>query len=487
MTILRLLTLCLLGLSVSWAGAGELVLGAGDLTRITGDDVENTARIGAGGFAASVRLPVPDTGLPLIDPGRSDSAAVLLRLHGAGGAGFQGVLYDNRDRDHSRLSPDLFPALTHLRYGPDLVRAGLDYGLAGAIELPGIVLGNSSTALTSGPAPRSQARLAMTSTDGAAQAFRLYSSNALYVYPEHRDHDARDLYPGNWPYMVTSQGSSGSDQPFLEALAMTLAAFPAETRSRLQEAGLIAPTLQMILRRSLRPVMSRAAYLSGTAHPPVFDGDTLVPGRMISMAAAMQADAIPPMVRLTIRAEDFAGSGGIGTSERLYTTPSAIARIWRGSAYAREMTLSAARTFDPNGRPLTFTWVLLRGDPGAVTITPVGPDGSEARIRLTWHDPATGNLPGWPPGGRVDIGVFADNGIHLSAPAILSVTLPLHEERVYAADASGTMRLVGRSPVPGLYRDPVLFPEDPPPDPSPEPDAGISPNLRLWRLLGNVF
>ncbi|MEM6593987.1 MAG: hypothetical protein AAF672_04290 [Pseudomonadota bacterium] len=422
---------------------------------VTLDDL--VALDGVGGFYADLTLPESDPDLPLIDPERTGPAARLLQLYGAAGAGLSGILYDNRDRAHSTLDPGLFPALTRLRYGPGLIARQLDYGLAGALVLPGIVIGNSSTAIVTGPAPRSQTRLAMTSPDGPAQAFRAYAGNALYVYPEHRDHDARDLFPGNWPYTVTSQGSSGSDQAFLEALVMTLAAFPQATRDKLQSEGLIAPTLQMILRRSLHTITSDRAYLSGMAHPPVFDSDALAPGRMIAMAAAMEPDTIPPLVRLTIRAEDFVGAGQLDQSERLYTTPSAIARLWRNARWSREMVLSAAGTFDPNGRPLTFSWVLLRGDPNAVTIEPFGPDQAQARLRLTWHDPGAGALPGWRPGSRIDIAVFVSNGTYHSAPAIVSILLPWHEGRVYAADATGTMVLNESRPIPTLYRDPLLF------------------------------
>jgi len=427
------------------AGAADLLLTGQDLVPLPEGN----------GFQAEVTLPDPAPDMPFIDPARSDALAALMRHHGARGAGFQGVLYDNRDRGHSTLDPNLFPTLTRLRYGPDLIARGVDYGLAGAITYPAIVLGNSSTAIANGPAPRSQTRLAMTVAPAPDQAFRHYAGNALYIYPEHRDHDARDLFPGNWPYTVTTQGSSGSDQAFLEAMAMTLAAFPKATRNRLEAEGLIVPTLQMILRRSLRIVPSEAAYLSGVAHPPVFEGTTLVPGRMIAMAAAMTPDTIPPMVRLIVRREDFAPEADLTQSERLYTTPSAIARIWRNEAFTREMTLSAARTFDPNGRPLTFSWSVLRGDPDAITLEPFGADNAQARLRVTWHDPATSNLPGWLPGARIDIGVFASNGVYTSAPAILSILLPLHEGRAYDADGV----LAGRTPIPGLYRDPLLFPE----------------------------
>jgi hypothetical protein len=406
----------------------------------------------AGVFLAPGAVPPPPDpalpALPVVSPEAADPAALLLRRLVAQGraAGFPGVLYDNRDRGHSALPEGLFPSLARLAYGEGTRAQGLDYGLAGMILFPGPVIGNSSTAVTGGRAPRSLTRLAMTSPGGALRSYVAYAGNALYVYPEHRDHDAHDLYPANWPYTVTSQGSSGSDQPFLRALALTLAAFTPETRARLEAERLIAPTLQMILRRSLGPVTSRAAYLSGLAHPAAFDAADLVPGRMVTLAAALRPETIPPMVRLSVLAESFAADGGEGRSERLFDTPSALARIWRGPEAEKTMTVSAARTFDPNGRPLTFSWVLVRGDPGRVRIEPFGPDEAQARITVLWQDPAAGGPAGMPPGARVDIGIFAWNGVHDSAPAFVSVLLPLHE---------------GQRPAsrPGIPVDPVLFPD----------------------------
>ena len=62
-------------------------------------------------------------------------------------------------------------------------------------------------------------------------------------------------------------------------------------------------------------------------------------------------------------------------------------------------------------------------------------------------------------GSRVDIGVFANNGSHDSAPAMISIDFPDHQKRVYSAQPDGTMRLStidynakGR----GAYFDPLL-------------------------------
>lgn len=420
---------------------------AGTLTLTEGDLVTS----GAGPWLAlGITLPEQDDTLPVVGASVTDDGATLLRhLHATRDLnGFSGVLYDNRDRGHSGLAAEAFPRLTHLEYAPELRAQQLDYGLAGRILLPAVVFGNSSTALTAGAIARSQTRLAMTTPEGPRTCALLYENNHLYVYPEHRDHDAADLFPANWTCTLTSQGSSGSDRAFLRAIAMTLAAFPSDTFAALRDRRLVAPTLQMILRKGVAAAAGREGYLSGAAHPVVFDGARLRPGRMVAEAANLRPGDIPPMVRLRVLEESFAPRAGLaGMDERLFDTHSAIARVWRSHEWAREMTVSAADTADPNGRPLSFDWRLLRGDPARVRIEPLDAAGTTARIRIAWHDAYAEPAPdlgrtGTRTVSRVDIGVFAFNGVHDSAPGIISVTFPTHQSRVYAPGGTGSMRLV---------------------------------------------
>ena len=399
-----------------------------------------------GWIAPQLEIPQAEAHLPIVDPKDASPAASLLRRYEARGiaGGLTGVVYDNRDRDHSKLPQAAFPQLTHLSYGPALREQGLDYGLAGRIILPTTVIGNSSTALTQRPSERSQARFAMTTPGGAERAFLTYANNHLYVYPEHRDHDDADLFPANWPYTLISQGSSHSDMPFVKALVMTVAAFSRETRDFLEAERLVGPTLQMIFRRNQKGLYTPEQYLSPAAHPTVYEANRLAPERMVAMAAALKPDEIPPMVHIDIEAEDFSDAAGLaGMSERLFRTPSAIARVWRSDAYSRTMTISAEKTEDPNGRALSFEWVLLRGDPEKVSITPLTASGSKATISIDWHDTrriATGEMRTT---DRVDIGIFAWNGSHYSAPGFVSVSFPLHQVRRYeAVGESKTMRLV---------------------------------------------
>ena len=414
-------------------------------------NAKNTVWDQTGGWLRAQFDPAP---LPRNEPvlGRQQGDAAYDRLRDlyrlGQAAGNHGDLYDNRDRGHSALPADNHPQISRLRYGEAARANDIDYGLNDRISFNLVTLGNSSTALTSGPFWRSQPRHALTRADGTgpARLFEAYASNQIYVYPSHRDHtDERgDLFPANTPYMIVSQGSSGSDRPFLEAVAMILAAFQPETKARLVEEGLIAPTVQFVFRRSQRSVLSREDYFSGLAHPSVFPAYEIGLARMVSLANAITPDAIPPMVRLGVLEEDLAREGldffGRGLSEQFFDTPSAIGRVWRGRDYTRTMVISAEDTVDPNDRPLTFHWRLLRGDPDRVRITPLG-NGERARIEIDWQAPRPVAEESPVLSARVDIGVFAKNGVHDSAPAILSMLLPAHETRRYEAGPDGEMHI----------------------------------------------
>jgi len=409
-------------------GATEVMLRDSDLTEV------------APGIRAapSLAIAAPDPTVPLTGRRAPQGVGALLQRAEAEGpiAGFADVLYDNRDRGHSALPPEAYPRLPRLVYGSALRERQDDYGLARFL-LPAVVLGNSSTAVTAGPNARSLPRLAMTTATGPVLSAQLYFNNHLYLYPEHRDHDAEDRFPANWPYSVISQGSSGSDQAFLQALAGTLAAFPKATFTAMRADRLVAPTLQMILRRNLTTARTREAYITGAAHPVVFDGATLRTGAMVAMAAEMQPEDIPPGLRLSVIEETFRSEAGLaGLSEQLFTTPAAVARIWRDTAWAQEMVVAASAFPARPDRPVRFSWHLLRGDPARVQIVPIEADGSRVRIRLAWHDPWSerarldGDLAERRL-SRLDIGVFAETEDTISAPAFLSVSFPAHQSRAY--------------------------------------------------------
>jgi hypothetical protein len=459
--------LCLAALTLATTLAAG-ILHATELRLTAGDLQPLVERVW---IAPGLTMPEPDPSLPLLGERLPVEISAPLRQALGRAHGFEGIIYDNRDRGHSRLAPDLFPHLTHLTYGPQLRAANADQGLAGSFLLPAVVFGNSSTAVTAGPFARSLPRLAMTDANGPAVSALLYLNDHLYVYPEHRDHDAADRFPANWPYMLISQGSSRSDRAFLQAIAATLAAFPTDTFAMMREEGLVASTLQMILRRNLEGVAREADYFTGAAQPVVIEGSRLRPGRMISQAAAMAPEGVPPKIALTVEAESFAGAAGLaGLPEQLFDTPQAVARLWRGWDWEREMIVRAEVVSGPDDG-VTFDWRLLQGDQDRIMIEPLDPEGRRARLRIAWHDPwdvpraldrASERAEETPIRqlSRVDIAVFARRpGAAPSAPAFVTVSFPAHEIRRYASRPDGRMQLVsidydaaGRS----VYLDPTL-------------------------------
>ena len=412
--------------------------------------------------------PLSDAVLP---PGPKHNARDLLREHARRGraAGNHGDLYDNRDRGHSALDLAGFPQVTGIVYAEAARAADVDYGLNDRLLFDRVTFGNSSTALTSGPHWRSLPRHALTRPDGTGpmRLWQNWSANHLYIYPAHQDYgrEAGDLFPANTPYALVSVGSSGSDRPFLEAVAMILASFKPATKARLIEEGMVVPTVQFVFRRSLQNVRSREAYFSNAAHPAAFDARSINLARMVSLAQSIEPGAIPAEVRIQVFEEDTAREGvdffGAGLGEHLFDTPSAVARIWRAKTGRRSMLVSAEASRDINDRPLTFHWRLLQGDPSRVTIEPLE-GGRHARITLNWHDrfPVSEDDPQL--SARVDIGVFANNGVQDSAPAILSWYFPPHETRDYEEDPDGTPRIVAidhADPTKAeVYADPLLLP-----------------------------
>ena len=376
-------------------------------------------------------------------------------------SGHHGILYDNRDRDHSNLNRTKFPQLAFVEYDGAAKKADADWGLriGQAFDLP--TFGNSSTAQVGSPFWRSNPRIVMHDDPLMKIVYNEFLNNQMYCYPEHSDFDPKhgDVYPANTPFWVISQGSSGSDQPFMEAIALTLAAFRPDVKQKLIESRWLMHVVQILLRRSQKSVQTEDDYYSGKAHPVVFQASELDALRMVQMAHDLTIETLPAMVRIEVVREDL---GVLGrdyfhphAAEVLFDTPAAVARIYRTTAFRRRMVVDAGSSADINGRPLTFRWVVLQGDPEKVQIRPLNANGARAEIILQWH-PRTkiAGLEGMET-NRIDIGVFADNGPSPSLPAFVSSFTLANEDRTYA---DGRIQAIDYG-TPGIcdrYVDPMI-------------------------------
>lgn len=365
----------------------------------------------------------------------------LLRLwHEAGtAAGNHGDLYDNHDRDHSNMNYGALPQLTRIEYSEAAQKRQLNNGLQRLFLFNQVTIGNSSTALTSGPYWRCQGRNAITQPAVAKFLYLQYRSNHLYFYPEHRDYDAGhngkddegksghgygDVFPANTPYMILSQGSSGSDRAFMNAVATTLAAFRPEVKAKLAKHGMLMPAVQMIFRMSNRTVVEPIDYLKGRAHPTVFDGKQINVLKMVKMAHRLKPDSLPPFAAFKVIEEDEFIVGkdyfDIGSRERLFDTPCAIARLVKATKYTRRMVVDATASADLNDKSLKFHWVVLRGDPNKIKIVNRNATGSEVELQVSYQQRRAITPKSKMHSNRVDIGLIVHNGDYYSPPAIIS-------------------------------------------------------------------
>jgi hypothetical protein len=366
-------------------------------------------------------------------------------------AGNTGDFYDNRDRDHSPLNLASYPQLDQVIYTDEQRKRNLDWAAQGTLH-DQVTFGNSSTSapvLYGGSNPRHY----YTHPRGMSFLYQQYRKNNLYIYPAHHDHHPGhngkpfygDVYPANCPYLIVSQGSSGSDQPFMRAVPFTLAAFRPEVKAKLIASGLLMPTLQMIFRSSNKQLKTPEEYLTGKAHPPVFEGAWVDDLKMVQAAQAIRLNNIPPMIQLKVVKEDEAVEGRDyfepGKMEKLHDTPAAICRVVRGLGHTRRMVVSAGDSFDLNKKPLKFHWAVLRGDPKRIAIKPLNAAGSVAEIRVAYHERRKVNPASPMESNRVDVGAFVHNGAYYSAPGFVSFFSLDNEARTY--DANGRLLEIG--------------------------------------------
>src|SRR5690606_23250969 len=147
-----------------------------------------------------------------------------------------------------------------------------------------------------------------------------------------------------------------------------------QTQALLIEKRVLMPTVQAILRQSLRQVRTAEDYLTGLAHPVVFDAASLDEEKMLRSAHEMRPPMIPPVVQLEVleETEPVAGRDFFEAADtrpwRLGDTPVSVARILRAGRTGHSMHLTARKSADLLGRPLRLFWKLLQGDPARVRI-----------------------------------------------------------------------------------------------------------------------
>lgn len=354
----------------------------------------------------------------------------LVKLARVGAGGNHGDLYLNRDCEHSPLNLKDFPGVTRITFDDEARGRRVDRDLPNML-FPEPVFGNASRAIRGGALWRSLPRLMMTSESSRMRFFaRAYASNQFWVFPAHADYPPvgtnGDVFASQTPYCLTTVGSSYTDQYYLRAGLEISRSLDSRVKAEIVRRGLLAPTVQALIRKSQLCVSNETDYLSAKAHPTAFPGGGLDLRRLVASAAALKIDDIPPLAAVQVAMKPTSYRGAL--SEATYISRFACAFVLRADETKRDFQISATGGDE-------YAFVQVHGREGAVTIESV----AENVVRVLLDKEAI------PVDDRVDIAVFARRkGRGWGAPSFVSFA-------TVDPDAP--------------YSDPVLTPQ---PQPKPE-------------------
>lgn len=336
--------------------------------------------------------------------------AAKVELEGGGLNGNDGDLYFNRDRGHSALAVKDFPGVTSVQMSAAAKEKGVDLDFPNtAFRYP--VFGNCSRALVSGPLWRSLPRALVTS-----QAFRLkaisgfYLSNQIWVFPVVNDCPPLgrygDVFASQTPYWIATQGRSWSDQYYLKAALEVSRSLDPVVKKEIVERGHLAPTIQAIIRKSLKSVTDETEYLTEKAHPTAFPANGLDMEKLKTLSSSLSKDSIPPVAVIKGVAVGQTKNGGNAARmpELTYVSACAWAFVLRSGDISRTFVIAA----DGAGE---YEFSVVHGAPGAAKIEKLRPD--VARVTLDKSLITQSN--------RVDIAIFGKTpSSNWGAPAFVS-------------------------------------------------------------------
>lgn len=342
--------------------------------------------------------------------------------------GLDGIYYENRDGGHSALNLTLWPQLKALP-------AAAQIGPARDVRALS-VLGNCSMAaepLKGGCLPRFYMMDPLGMRFLAAQ----HQANNLFIYPAHFDYrhgPLGDLLPANTPCTLLSLGSSGSDQPLLEALLIAAAALPRESRRTLETRGLLAPVLGWLLRQNLQTQAS-SAWPSPETCTQVIAGERINRRSLMQQALGLQPDRLPPIAKIRVQSESAAPIPGRDFFDRalgghaLADTPFCVARVFRARHDFYDLELDLSQSIGWNQRPLEWQVRCVNGPAASLKQLP-SKDPKRLKLRLFWSQPwldAQQVLS-----SRLDVAIAADDGLGPPGPAaMISLWMDPNEWRLH--------------------------------------------------------
>ena len=191
--------------------------------------------------------------------------------------------------------------------------------------------------------------------------------------------------------------------PFLEAALEASRSFSPSLKQQLVAKGLLAPTVQMILRRSIKGVETDEDYLTSKAHPTCFRAKDMDFGRVKTFASEMKIEDIPPVANIPVVAPEKLSYKGT-FPELTYASNNAWAFVLRAEKPERSFLVKAT-----GGEAYAFK--IVHDDLGAAHIEQPKKDVAKITLDKTLMTPSN----------RVDLAVFAKSATSSwGAPSFVS-------------------------------------------------------------------
>ena len=347
----------------------------------------------------------------------SGSFVARLKLVAGSSGGNIGDLYMNRDGRHAMLDVTNYPGITVVQLDEEGRKRRMDMSLPNVL-FPYPTFGNASLAITQGPFRRSLPRALMTTE--AAQLNRMakyYLSTQTWVFPSVFDTAPvgtnGDLFASITPYWLTTAGRSWSDLPYLRAALTASRSLDPQVKAAVVRRQLLAPTVQTLIRKSLKGVRTEEDYLTAKAHPTALPPNGVEMSRLTAAAKALTPSSVPPLVPLAVAMTPVREKPV--HPELTYASAFAWAFVLRAEEERREFLVTARGAKE-------YAFVQTHGKDVDVKIERVRPDAAKVTIDRRGLDPR----------GGVDIMVCGGNpGTGWGAPGYGSVA------RMNPGDPSG--------------------------------------------------
>lgn len=336
----------------------------------------------------------------------SGSFVARLKLVAGSSGGNIGDLYMNRDGRHAMLDVTNYPGITVVQLDEEGRKRRMDMSLPNVL-FPYPTFGNASLAITQGPFRRSLPRALMTTE--ATQLNRMakyYLSNQTWVFPSVFDTAPvgtnGDLFASITPYWLTTAGRSWSDLPYLRAALTASRSLDPQVKAAAVRRQLLAPTVQTLIRKSLKGVRTEEDYLTAKAHPTALPPNGVEMSRLTAAAKALTPSSVPPLVPLAVAMTPVREKPV--HPELTYASAFAWAFVLRAEEERREFLVTARGAKE-------YAFVQTHGKDVDVKIERVRPDAAKVTI----------DRRGLNPTNRVDIMVCGRNpGTGWGAPSYVS-------------------------------------------------------------------